>query len=386
MPRIFLDVSRLLSRLVSGRLPTGIDRVGLEYVRRYGSWSSARAVISERGFPLVLSTRDSARVFQLLLDQDLTRSWDARALIVRAILGAVRKESVGPGLLLHTSHSGLEFHRYFEAMKKRDILAVFMLHDLIPLTHAEYCRPGVLEIHRERMRVALSHASGIIANSQATLDSLVEQSRHEGWNVPRTTVAHLAPGVSGQSLGKRPIEQLYFVMLGTIEPRKNHWFVLHLWRRLVELQGELAPTLVIIGRRGWECENVVDMLERCAPLRRKVVEEGHCSDARLHDYLCHAQALLFPSFVEGYGMPLAEALAMKVPVIASDLPVFREIAADVPDYLDPLDGPGWMSTVLDYAAPVSLRRTAQLARMANFQEPTWPRHFEVVDQFIEALV
>lgn len=175
------------------------------------------------------------------------------------------------------------------------------------------------------------------------------------------------------------------MMLGTIEPRKNHWFVLHVWRRLVELHGKQAPTLVIIGRRGWECENAVDMLERCAPLRGKVVEEGHCSDARLHDFLHHAQALLFPSFVEGYGMPLVEALVTKVPVIASDLPVFREIAADVPEYLDPLDGPGWISSVLDYAKPASQKRQSQLARIQHFEAPTWSQHFKAVDDFIEAL-
>lgn len=382
---IFLDVSRLLSRFANGRFATGIDRVGLEYVRHYGALPGSRAVISERGFLAMLSLRDSARAFELLLEQDFTRSWDARALMLRAILSAAKSQSAGPGVLLHTSHSGLEFNRYFQLLKKRDIRTVFMLHDLIPMTHPEYCRPGVLDMHRRRMHVALSHASGVITNSQVTLDSLVEHSRREGWGMPSATVAHLAPGMSAQVVGKRPIEAPYFVMLGTIEPRKNHWFVLHLWRRLVELYGNLAPTLVVIGRRGWECENVIDMLERSAPLRGKVLEESHCSDARLADYLHHAQALLFPSFVEGYGMPLAEALAMNVPVIASDLPVFREIAVDIPDYLDPLDGPGWMSVVLEYANAASVKRQSQLDRMQRFSGPTWSQHFRVVDKFLEAL-
>jgi glycosyltransferase involved in cell wall biosynthesis len=175
-------------------------------------------------------------------------------------------------------------------------------------------------------------------------------------------------------------------MLGTIEPRKNHWFVLHVWRRLVENLGDRAPTLVVIGRRGWECENAVDMLERCGPLKGKVIEEASCSDARLHNYLLHAQALLFPSFVEGYGMPLAEALALRVPVIASDLPVFHEIAGDIPEYLDPLDGPGWMTRIMQYAGAGSPQRTAQLARIEAFRAPTWQEHFEVVDTFIEELV
>lgn len=81
-------------------------------------------------------------------------------------------------------------------------------------------------------------------------------------------------------------------------------------------------------------------------------------------------------------MPLVEALAHGVPVIASDLPVFREIAADVPDYLDPLDGPGWRAALLDYAQAHSPRRAAQLARMAHFQPPTWAQHFVRVEALL----
>ncbi|MFP3891293.1 MAG: glycosyltransferase family 4 protein [Ralstonia sp.] len=366
-------------------LPTGVDRVGLAYIQHYAH--RARAVLSEQGFYVVLSERESALAFELLLKQDFTRSRGARAIMIRAILGAVRRDCIpNHGVLLHTSHSGMEFGRYFRAMAKRNIRSVFMVHDLIPLTHAEYCRPGVRETHHERMRVALGHAAGIIANSQATLDSLTEQAQRAGWPLPGAVVARLASGVPDAVAGERPLADPYFVMLGTIEPRKNHWFVLHVWRRLVENLGDRAPTLVVIGRRGWECENAVDMLERCGPLKGKVIEEASCSDARLHNYLLHAQALLFPSFVEGYGMPLAEALALRVPVIASDLPVFHEIAGDIPEYLDPLDGPGWMTRIMQYAGAGSPQRTAQLARIEAFRAPTWQEHFEVVDTFIEELV
>ncbi|MHA7681424.1 glycosyltransferase family 4 protein [Cupriavidus sp. PET2-C1] len=384
MNPIYLDVTRLLDRLAKRTLPTGVDRVGLAYVRHYSH--RARAVLSERGFHIVMSERESARAFEMLLNQDFTRSRDARGLMARAVLSSLRRDRADPGVLLHTSHSGMEFGRYFAAMRRRQIRPVFMVHDLIPLTHAEYCRPGVLAMHRRRMTVASAHAAGIIANSQSTLDSFAEESLRAGWTVPRTVVARLASGVPAGTPGARPLPQPYFVMLGTIEPRKNHWFALHIWRRLVEIHGASAPTLVVIGRRGWECENVVDMLERCAPLRGMVIEEGDCSDERLQNYLHHAQALLFPSFVEGYGMPLAEALALRVPVIASDLPVFREIAADIPDYLDPLDGPGWMRRIMAYAATASPERMAQMARIRRFREPTWREHFDVVDQFIEELV
>ncbi|MCC8396982.1 glycosyltransferase family 4 protein [Paraburkholderia sp. MMS20-SJTR3] len=383
MSLTLLDVSRLLDRLTKGQLPTGVDRVGLEYVRHYGG--QARAVLSESGFSSVLSPRNSARVFDIILQQNFAAKFTAQKLIVNAACRMLRRHNFPDGILLHTSHSGIERSRYLRTMRQRGIQPVILVHDLIPLTHAEYCRPGVDATHRNRIHTALRYASGLIMNSQATLDSLAAEAKRANLPLPPTVVAHLASGVIPRPLAPRPLPEPYFVMLGTIEPRKNHWFILHVWRRLVEQLGASAPKLVVIGRRGWECENVVDMLERCRPLKGVVMEEAHCSDGQLHAYLQHAQALLFPSFVEGYGMPLAEALALKVPVLASDLDVFHEIADEIPDYLDPLDGPGWLASIRAYARPDSPERAEQLIRIERFREPTWADHFERVDRFLETL-
>ena len=100
-------------------------------------------------------------------------------------------------------------------------------------------------------------------------------------------------------------------------------------------------------------------------------------------YLHYAQALLLPSFVEGYGMPVLEALAHGVPVIASSLPVFREFAQDIPDYLDPLDSLRWMETIIDFASLQSALRKAQVLRLAGFHPPTWANHFAQVDRLME---
>ena len=77
-------------------------------------------------------------------------------------------------------------------------------------------------------------------------------------------------------------------------------------------------------------------------------------------------------------MPLVEALAAGVPVLASDLPAFREVARDVPEYLDPLDGLGWIRAIDDYVHTNGARRRAQLARMVGWQAPTWKAHFDQV--------
>jgi hypothetical protein len=97
-----------------------------------------------------------------------------------------------------------------------------------------------------------------------------------------------------------------------------------------------------------------------------------------------ARALLFPSFVEGYGLPLAEALALGVPAICSDLPALREVGGAVPDYLDPLDGPGWRRLILDYAGENSAFRQAQLARLVDWSAPSWDAHFALVDPWLAA--
>jgi len=115
------------------------------------------------------------------------------------------------------------------------------------------------------------------------------------------------------------------------------------------------------------------------------VEHASCGDEELANTLRHARALLYPSFVEGFGLPIAEALSLEVPVIASDLSVFREFAGDVPEYADPLDGRRWLQLIEDYARPDSALRAAQIARMSAFVAPTWAQHFARVDELLDEL-
>lgn len=342
-------------------------------------------MLSELGFSRILSQRNSRQIFDSLLDAKTQSSARFRAMVGRSLITSSGR-TAERAILLHTSHNGMEQARYYRAMRRRSVRSVFMIHDLIPITHAEYCRPGVDVAHRERIHTALRLADGLILNSQDTLEALTEEAQRARLSLPPTVVARLAPGITSRNRGPRPLEPPYFVMLGTIEPRKNHWFMLHVWRRLVEELGPQAPKLVVIGRRGWECENVIDMLERCSAIQDAVIEKPDCSDDELRTWLQHARALLFPSFVEGYGMPLVEAYALGTPVLASDLSVFREIAGSIPDFLDPCDGPGWLARIQSYTPETSAERAAQLERITQFTVPTWQEHFLRVDAFLESQI
>ena len=380
MTEVLIDVTRLLDRGLRGRLPTGVDRVSLEYVRHFRR--RALAIVRFAGRWVGLGGTDSLRVFDALLDPG-----PRFGAVVRWCVGknyALRWSPVsGPRVLFNTGHSGLDRLDYAPRLHRAGFLPVFFLHDLIPITHPEYCRAGEPQKHRRRLDTMLSAGAALIVNSAATLASLEAHAAAAGRAIPPCVVAPLAPGRLPAGEQAPPLDAPYFVMLGTIEPRKNHWLMLHVWRDLAERLGAAAPRLVIIGQVGWDAENVLAMLERCERIGPHVIHRQACSDEELAGWLKHARALLFPSFVEGYGLPLVEALSLGLPVIASDLPAFREVAGDVPDYLSPVDGNGWKAAVAEYAAKAGGRRAAQLERLRDYRAPTWPEHFARVDSLLE---
>jgi glycosyltransferase involved in cell wall biosynthesis len=154
---------------------------------------------------------------------------------------------------------------------------------------------------------------------------------------------------------------------------------------LIDRSGINAPRLLIIGQRGWEAEPVFNVLDHSEELRGHVIELNHCSDEDLAKHLASAQALVFPSLAEGYGLPLVEALGMGVPVIASDLPVFREIAGAIPTYLNPLNEAAWEEAIIDYANPESAARAAQLGRIKSFRAYDWQSHFDRLEAWLRTL-
>jgi glycosyltransferase involved in cell wall biosynthesis len=381
MVQLLIDATRLVGRLVKQRLPTGIDRVCIAYVARYAV--TARAVLKKGPFGMILSKSASQDLFSMILEPDRAFGRRAAHLIARSALWRSREAASAESLLLNLGHSGLEQPGYAKWVRARRLRAIFMVHDLIPVTHPQYCRPTEQLRHVRRIETILNSATAVVTNSTATLQALSSYATTRGLTMPPAIAAPLAGAQFLNRSGSRPIAQPYFVMLSTIEPRKNHGMILHVWRRLIRRYGNNCPKLVVIGQPGWECRNVIDLLERCPVLRGSVVQRNGCSDDELATYLRHAQALLFPSFFEGYGLPLIEALSLGVPAIASDLPVFRETSGDIPEYLNPLDESAWMSCIEHFCDSRGPCRSAQMRRIAHFIPPTWASHFEKFEGLLE---
>ncbi len=173
------------------------------------------------------------------------------------------------------------------------------------------------------------------------------------------------------------------MVIGTIEARKNHVLLLRVWAKLAETMGDACPDLVVIGQRGWEANDAFSLLDMARHVHGRVLELGQRDDPTRCAWLNGARALLMPSFVEGFGLPVIEALQRHVPVIASDLPVFHEIAGDIPRYCDPHDTLAWADAIAAYCGNHP-DRNRQIERTASFLAPTWACHFRALDIWLRA--
>jgi len=162
-----IDVTRLVARLMKGRLPTGVDRVCLTYVQRYAN--RARAALHRGPFNIILPAAASRQLFALLLEPpgDLARR--VVLLVAKAALFAWRDRSCAGSMLLNIGHSGPEQPQYVAWLRRRGLRPVFMIHDVIPVTHPEYCRPPERQRHMRRLDAVLRTASAVISSPPGTI-------------------------------------------------------------------------------------------------------------------------------------------------------------------------------------------------------------------------
>jgi glycosyltransferase involved in cell wall biosynthesis len=402
---VLFDASRLVSR-AERVAPTGVDRVCLAYAEWLLSRSDLWVTpVRTRGDQLValdhgwfqgcvrtLRTRWTGGASERALSPDEKRLMAALATPGRAaesVIGNPPSPTAPPPgrgarvwrslfeprwanalpdsrFYFNVGHTGLADDVILSALSRRGIERVVMLHDLIPITHPEFCRPGDGDKHRERVLSTLRHASRILVNSHYTASELTDFAAREGLTPPPIDAIHLGLEPSFRRARSLAPVGRYFIHVGTIEARKNLAFLLTLWRRLAEDLGKDAPQLVLVGRYGWENEAVLDHLQRSPPLRGLVHQASNLPDSTLTTLMAGAQAVLAPSSVEGFDLPAVEACTLGIPLIASDIPVHRELVPQAM-LVDPLDGRGWLAAV----------RSILQARpaMPPYKAPSWDDHF-----------
>lgn len=398
-----LDLTRLVSRVGRGPL-TGIDRVELAYLQHLLGQSAPLFALLRAAPGYVLLDRGGAEA----LAQRLTGAcpWGAPDLLSRLHLrqsparraamsdlrrlarasaparwlGWMLRRHLPPRVTwLNTGHANLVPEVFAALATVPGLTRAVMVHDMIPLDHPEHASPGSPERFERAMRLVGAQADLVICNSATTRDRAEVHFARWG-RVPPMLVAHLGvtplPATAAPlPPGPDPARPL-FVVLGTIEPRKNHAFLLDLWEGLAaSLPAAQMPQLCIIGSRGW-CSAAFFARLDAHPLRGLHIHElPGLSDAQLGAVLLRAHALLFPTLAEGFGLPAAEAAALGLPVICNDLPVFQEVLGNYPIYASVNDRYLWKQEILrlsNRAGGEAVNRKTP-ARLA-----TWAEHFNTV--------
>lgn len=218
------------------------------------------------------------------------------------------------------------------AFKARGGRIVCMIHDLIPETHPEFCDERLRALFADWIAEAMTLADGFVCNSQTTADTLRARLLAAGG---RQKVTHfwLGSEIVGPpaAIPVRPVPALdakdpIFACVGTLEPRKNQTYALDAFDKAWAMG--IRARLVFVGRLGWMSDPVATRIRRHERYGRDLFLLTDADDAALKQIYERVNALIFPSRIEGFGLPLVEALQHGAPVIASDIPVFREIARE----------------------------------------------------------
>lgn len=216
---------------------------------------------------------------------------------------------------------------------------VTVIYDLIPLTHPQYVGTKRMEGFRRYLHNAIEHSDMIVAISrtvQEELDAYIHEHRSLFKRVPQR-VKHFTLGAElnlvrgdvrqevrvlfseeAQAAQKNP-----YLMVATFDPRKNHSYLLDafdlLWRKRDDLR------LCLIGRVGSLCEDVVQRIHRHPALNKQLFAYYDIKDAELQHCYRNCRGVIFPSIVEGFGLPIVESLWFGKRTFASDTPIHREV-------------------------------------------------------------
>jgi glycosyltransferase involved in cell wall biosynthesis len=375
-PARLLDLTRLMRR--AGKVLTGVDRVEAAYLRAmlHDDVPLFGLIRSRLGYILLdragldalcpVLTGNPADVRQDQIWQLARRRAIARVppiLLTRMLRRALPRRVA----YVNVGHSNLT-QRVLGALRAVNAHIAVMIHDVIPLEFPDYQRDGTVPAFAAMIARVGAAADLVIYNSNDT-----KRKAEAQWRVPPASiVSHLgtkATSPAPDEIPKNaPMRPPFFICIGTIEPRKNHAFLLDLWAEM----GPDAPGLIIAGGRGWKNEAVFARLD-ALPADGPVREVAGLSDGALAALMDQCAGALFATHAEGFGMPAAEAVARGVPVIANDLPVLREILGDIPIYASVTDRYLWRKSIKELADgwPNAPKQTP-------FTPATWDAHFKTV--------
>jgi glycosyltransferase involved in cell wall biosynthesis len=232
-------------------------------------------------------------------------------------------------------------HRLHEKMRAHGVLMNYIVYDLLLATNPDWWNPPNPELFLNWLKSISTVSDNLIGISNAVADELHAWLRENPplrlRGAPNVTSFHLGADIvnSSPSFGLPDDAQdvlAYlqqhpsFLMVGTMEPRKGHAQVLEAFEQL--WQAGKNVNLVIVGKLGWLVDDIAERIRTHSELNKRLHWLEGISDEYLEKVYASSTCLIAASYGEGFGLPLIEAAQHKLPILARDIPVFREVAGE----------------------------------------------------------
>lgn len=219
-------------------------------------------------------------------------------------------------------------------LKHKGVKLVWYCHDLIPITHPHFCRSNAVQF-KSWVDKCLPLFDHIITNSFFTKKIVSEYCELMGFNKEvKLDVVHLGADFDDGGLSGLPHTSAdYFLTVGAIDSRKNHQLILDAARLAWDAGCQFK--LVWVGKVSLEMQSFIDSVVNDKHYTGLISVLGEVSDADLSQLYRNASALIFASWIEGFGLPLIEAYHSNIPVLASDIEIHREVAGNFAYFFDP---------------------------------------------------
>lgn len=239
-----------------------------------------------------------------------------------------------------------DYHHLLEIVRLKKIELYSVVYDLTAALDPQLSIPGYGEFLRGFFADMYGGVTRFLAISEHSKRQLAMFAEQELLQVPACDVFLL--GCDPPAGAPRPLPtglqgKRYALFVSTVEARKNHYALYRAFDRALA-EGRLDPLkhrLVFAGKMGWGVSDLVDLIKTNPRTAKTILFLEGLDDASIGALYRGADVCLMPSYDEGYGLPLAEALAQGKVCVSSSAGALPEVGGDLVEYLDPLDILGW---------------------------------------------
>ncbi|MCX6075614.1 MAG: glycosyltransferase family 1 protein [Campylobacterales bacterium] len=245
-------------------------------------------------------------------------------------------------------------YKQLDTLNQKNVKIVAVIYDIIPITHPEFCTLDLILSLKDWYKKATKQIDGYIAISNSVNEdtyAYIKENINPNIEKQKFDYFYLGTNFSTEYDEKKVPNsfkeyfknQNIYLSVSTIEPRKNHSYILDTFDILWSNNEDV--TYIMIGRIGWNTESLIKRIKSHKEYNKRLFLLEDIDDNSLVYAYKNSKALIFASHVEGFGLPIIESLFYKLPVLASNTPIHREIANENASYFDLSDTHSLLSII-----------------------------------------